>query len=85
MNTFRNILEKISRNNPIHYIPRQFRKPPELLYGISAWKGLELIIADIISDFALGRTNCLEFGVESAIPGELRNCVFYGVSCGFQC
>ncbi|MCE7065839.1 class I SAM-dependent methyltransferase [Dyadobacter sp. CY326] len=46
------------------YKPKNFRKPEQMLEIVSAWKGLELIIADIIEQFNLPRERCIEFGVE---------------------
>ena len=46
------------------YKPQNIHKPPHILEIPSAWKGLESIIEDIITQFNLGRRNCIEFGVE---------------------
>lgn len=46
------------------YKPTSFSKPEHVLQITSAWKGLELIIDDIITRFNLERNNCIEFGVE---------------------
>ncbi|MCF2447555.1 class I SAM-dependent methyltransferase [Dyadobacter sp. CY345] len=46
------------------YEPSKLTKPEKLLDVISAWKGLELIIEDILDEFSIGRENCIEFGVE---------------------
>jgi hypothetical protein len=35
-----------------------------MLEIVSAWKGLELIVEDIIEQFGLPRERCIEFGVE---------------------
>ena len=46
------------------YQPSKLTKPENLLDVISAWKGLELIIEDILDEFSIGRQSCIEFGVE---------------------
>lgn len=46
------------------YKPRQTSTPPKLLEVTSAWKGLELIIGDILDRFNIERKSCIEFGVE---------------------
>lgn len=38
--------------------------PVKIIQVTSAWKGLELIIADILDRFEIGRHSCIEFGVE---------------------
>jgi len=38
--------------------------PEKMIETTSAWKGLELIIEDILNRFDIGRDNCIEFGVE---------------------
>jgi hypothetical protein len=46
------------------YKPRNLQTPENILEIISAWKGLELIIEDIIEQFELEQKSCIEFGVE---------------------
>lgn len=46
------------------YVPQKKTIPPKLLEITSAWKGLELIIEDIITRFDIGGESCIEFGVE---------------------
>lgn len=46
------------------YIPKKKVKPEHLIETLSAWKGLEMIMADIIERFQIGRESCIEFGVE---------------------
>lgn len=46
------------------YKPAALTPPAQLLDVVSAWKGLELIIGDIIDRFGLSRGKCIEFGVE---------------------
>lgn len=46
------------------YVPSKLTKPKEMIEIVTAWKGLELIIEDIIKRFNIGNTSCIEFGVE---------------------
>ncbi|SEI71712.1 Methyltransferase domain-containing protein [Dyadobacter koreensis] len=46
------------------YQPSKLVKPEKTLDVVSAWKGLELIIEDILDEFKIGRERCIEFGVE---------------------
>ena len=46
------------------YQPRCLVEPPVMLAVESAWKGLELIIQDIVDRFDLDGDKCIEFGVE---------------------
>jgi hypothetical protein len=53
-------LPKLERN----YQPRNLGKPARMLPIVSAWKGLEGLVPDIMERFHLGNDRCLEFGVE---------------------
>ena len=46
------------------YKPKKFSQPENLIDIVSAWKGLEMIVEDIIEQFGLDRKRCIEFGVE---------------------
>lgn len=46
------------------YIPSRFEEPARCLNCVSAWKGLDSILASLIERFDLGTDRCLEFGVE---------------------
>lgn len=46
------------------YEPSKKTEPKNMMEIRSAWKGLELIIEDIIERFNIGRESCIEFGVE---------------------
>lgn len=46
------------------YTPIKKREPKVLLEMTSAWKGLDLIIEDILDRFKIERKTCIEFGVE---------------------
>jgi hypothetical protein len=48
----------------IPYIPKYRQKPARCLETISAWQGIEEILAELLERFHLGRDRCLEFGVE---------------------
>ncbi|UHG94880.1 class I SAM-dependent methyltransferase [Spirosoma oryzicola] len=52
-----------STHMPI-YKPVSKKKPERMINIMSAWRGLELIIEDILIRFNLNRTSCIEFGVE---------------------
>lgn len=60
------VLNKIQKQlYPIAtYTPGKKTQPDQTIDIISAWKGLELIIEDIIERFELGNERCIEFGVE---------------------
>jgi hypothetical protein len=46
------------------YKPEKYTDPAQTIDVISAWKGLELIIPDIMQRFNIGNGTCIEFGVE---------------------
>jgi hypothetical protein len=46
------------------YVPYTFTEPGKLIETTSAWKGLEMILEDIITRFGIGNESCIEFGVE---------------------
>jgi hypothetical protein len=64
------VIERISKKlfGTLPYIkqyrPRRLTPPSRKLEVVSAWKGLELLIDDLIDRYGLGRTRCIEFGVE---------------------
>lgn len=43
------------------YIPNKKIKPSKLINVVTAWKGIELIIDDIIKRFDVGNQSCIEF------------------------
>lgn len=52
---------------PIYY-PGKLKKPGKILNlneKSSGWKGIELIIDDILNRYKINRESCIEFGVES--------------------
>jgi hypothetical protein len=46
------------------YEPVSKKRPEKMINIFSAWRGLELIIEDILVQFNIGRESCIEFGVE---------------------
>jgi hypothetical protein len=64
MNIGHIIKKTFSKNYIPVYKPAKLTKPEHLPDVISAWKGLELIIEDILDGFDLQRQTCIEFGVE---------------------
>ena len=60
----KNRLKKKLFLNIKEYKPTRLSKPEHVLENKSAWRGLELIIKDIIETFELDRKRCIEFGVE---------------------
>ena len=46
------------------YTPEKKVMPKNIIPIVTAWKGLELIIEDIIERFDIDRESCIEFGVE---------------------
>lgn len=60
-------LKKIVANKlyPLtNYVPEKKSTPEKMIQIPTAWKGLELIIEDILIHFDIGRGACIEFGVE---------------------
>lgn len=47
-----------------HYKPRKKTRPSRMIDVDTAWKGLELVIEDILDRFDIKRNSCIEFGVE---------------------
>jgi len=48
----------------IEYKPIKKTIPEKTIQITTAWKGLELIIEDILEQFNIDRGSCIEFGVE---------------------
>jgi hypothetical protein len=46
------------------YLPQHRQAPPRMLTTVTAWKGIESILADMIEKFHIPTNSCLEFGVE---------------------
>lgn len=60
----KNIIRK--RGHIRQYHPRKLENPGNIImpHLNSSWRGLELIIKDILDRFEIGRQTCIEFGVE---------------------
>lgn len=52
--------------NESPYVPRDLKIPEKMLDVVSAWKGNELLIDDIIHQAGIDTNSCLEFGVDNA-------------------
>lgn len=63
MDTAQTIRKVFTKNYIPLYKPAKLIRPEKLPDVTSAWKGLELIIEDILDGFDLGRISCIEFGV----------------------
>jgi hypothetical protein len=48
----------------LSYVPNRRKVPPRRLQVVSAWKGIEEILPDLIERFQISTDVCLEFGVE---------------------
>jgi hypothetical protein len=46
------------------YVPEVRQLPPRTLPVVTAWKGIESVLGDLIRRFDVGTHRCLEFGVE---------------------
>src|SRR4051812_32676884 len=46
------------------YVPKYRHMPERVLPLVSAWQGIESILAEMIERFNIGTDRCLEFGVE---------------------
>src|SRR5215831_7038576 len=46
------------------FIAEKLARPAKSVDVKSAWRGLDLLISDIMSRFAVGTGSCIEFGVE---------------------
>ena len=67
MRKLKSLLKKITFQKQIPlkgYKPIQKVVPEKTIQVKTAWKGLELIIEDILNQFNIDRDSCIEFGVE---------------------
>jgi Methyltransferase domain len=57
----------------MNYSPKQLglKKPKNYVDVITAWKGLEQVIPDIIQQFNLETNRCLEFGVDNGYSSAI--------------
>jgi Methyltransferase domain len=61
------------------FVPKTRQTPQRTLEAVSAWKGIESILADIIERFEVKRGRCLEFGVEYGYSTAALSCYFDSV------
>jgi len=61
------------------FVPKTRQTPQRTLEVVSAWKGIESVLADIIERFELNRGRCLEFGVEHGYSTAALSCYFDSV------
>ena len=69
------------------YVPQHRESPPRILAQVTAWKGIESILGDIIQRFHVNTHRCLEFGVEYgystvALSGFFDNVTGVDTFCG---
>ena len=64
----------------LDYVPRTRKTPERVLGVVTAWKGIESIVADIIERFELKTGNCLEFGVEHGFSTAALSSYFQSVT-----
>jgi Methyltransferase domain len=64
----------------LHYVPECRQLPPRVLPVVSAWKGIESVLGDLITKFGLGNQRCLEFGVEFGYSTAALSCFFDSVT-----
>lgn len=62
------------------YVPKSRQLPPRVLPVYSAWKGIESVLSDLITEFNIGRKRCLEFGVERGYSTAALSCFFDSVT-----
>lgn len=58
------------------YVPQHRQLPPRVLPVVTAWKGIESVLGDLIQRFGIGSHRCLEFGVEYGYSTAALSCFF---------
>lgn len=58
------------------YVPEHRELPARVLPVSTAWKGIESILGDLMQRFHVGRSRCLEFGVEFGYSTASLSCFF---------
>jgi hypothetical protein len=58
------------------YVPRRRQLPSRVLPVVTAWKGIESVLGDLIQRFDIGTQSCLEFGVEYGYSTAALSCFF---------
>jgi predicted O-methyltransferase YrrM len=79
-NIFNKIVNKVKYTAPILYIPESLQETKNQLEIVSAWKGHDLILADIINRFDIPKKKCLEFGVEFGFSAVAMSSFFEEVT-----
>jgi hypothetical protein len=62
------------------YVPQRRQLPPRVLPVVTAWKGIESVLGDLIQTFGIGTRTCLEFGVEYGYSTAALSCFFDSVT-----
>lgn len=62
------------------YVPERRELPPRVLPVVTAWKGIESVLGDLIQRFKIGDRRCLEFGVEHGYSTAALSCFFETVT-----
>ena len=62
------------------YVPQLRKLPPRVLAVNSAWKGIESVLGDLMQTFGIGRSRCLEFGVEYGYSTAALSCFFDSIT-----
>src|SRR2546423_2318055 len=60
----------------LRYVPQRRKSPKRVLRVKTAWKGIESVLGDLINTFNVGRSRCLEFGVEFGYSTAALSCFF---------
>ncbi len=61
------------------YTPAARQAPSRRLDTVSAWEGIENILAELIERFRINTTRCIEFGVEHGFSTVALSCYFGSV------
>jgi hypothetical protein len=62
------------------YVPEVRELPPRVLPVVTAWKGIESVLGDLIRRFDIGTKRCLEFGVEHGYSTAALSSFFESVT-----
>ena len=62
------------------YVPQHRELPARVLPVVTAWKGIESVLGDLIGRFNIGTDRCLEFGVEYGYSTAALSCFFHSVT-----
>ena len=64
----------------MQYVPEHRQMPARVLPVVTAWKGIESVLGDLIQRFGIGTKRCLEFGVEYGYSTAALSCFFDSVT-----